>query len=453
MDFIDVSQFQGNIDWEKVSKKYTMAIIRAGYRGYAAGNIKEDPYARKNIKGALDNGIKVGLYFMSQAVNQSEADAEAQFCIALLRAYGITSAEIAYDSEWSGAPNRSGRADGLSRAARTEICNRFCLIVAQAGYSPLCYASTSWFDEHLVKSDLHMGIWCAQYASRNTLTGLAWKYWQYTSSGTVDGIQGKVDISRTAENVVSGPAQNVTTATDRIDVQDSVMTLSLAEDGEKLFYIDGKKSNFHVYEFACRDRSDKILVDGKLVRYLQKIRDHFKAPVSINSAYRNEAYNAKIGGAHTSYHCKGMAADIVVTNVPTLEVAQYAQRAGMLGIGWYNYTGGFVHVDTRSSKYYWRQDSARSSYYQVQSFIAESKNPVTYNIKGYTLRTLRYSDKGEDVRFLQQLLTAQGFACGTADGAFGGLTETAVRNFQRKHGLSVDGVCGQNTWSAILAIY
>ena len=252
MDFIDVSQFQGNIDWEKVSKKYTMAIIRAGYRGYAAGNIKEDPYARKNIKGALDNGIKVGLYFMSQAVNQSEADAEAQFCIALLRAYGITSAEIAYDSEWSGAPNRSGRADGLSKAARTEICNRFCLIVAQAGYSPLCYASTSWFDEHLVKSDLHMGIWCAQYASRNTLTGLAWKYWQYTSSGSVDGIQGKVDLSRTAEGVVSGPAQNVTTAADRIDVRDGVMTLSLAEDGEKLFYIDGKKNGFGI-EFRAVD--------------------------------------------------------------------------------------------------------------------------------------------------------------------------------------------------------
>ncbi len=102
--------------------------------------------------------------------------------------------------------------------------------------------------------------------------------------------------------------------------------------------------NFTVKEFACKDGSDAIWIDEDLVALLQKIRDYFQAPVTINSGYRTAAYNAKIGGAKNSQHMLGMAADIVVTGITPIAVAQYAEHLGAKGIGLYS---DFVHLDTR----------------------------------------------------------------------------------------------------------
>lgn len=115
--------------------------------------------------------------------------------------------------------------------------------------------------------------------------------------------------------------------------------------------------NFSLYEFRCRDNSDGVLVDVDFVRdKLQAIRDYFKSPVIINSAYRNEAYNRKIGGAKASYHCKGQAFDIVAPGHTPEEVAKCAQNLGILGIIQYN---TFVHVDARTTKYWARDDNGK----------------------------------------------------------------------------------------------
>ena len=110
--------------------------------------------------------------------------------------------------------------------------------------------------------------------------------------------------------------------------------------------------NFKVREFACRDGSDKILVDLRLVHILQQIRDHFGRPVTINSAYRTAAYNAKIGGAKASQHCLGTAADITVSGVSPSAVASYAETllSGAGGIGRY---ANFTHIDVRERKARW----------------------------------------------------------------------------------------------------
>lgn len=117
--------------------------------------------------------------------------------------------------------------------------------------------------------------------------------------------------------------------------------------------------NFNSYEFRCgigRSCScSTILIDDKLVEYLQKIRDHFGKPVNITSAYRCASYNKSIGGATGSYHAKGMAADITVDGVAPREVAKYAESIGVLGIGLYETSkdGYFVHIDTRTTKSFW----------------------------------------------------------------------------------------------------
>lgn len=82
--------------------------------------------------------------------------------------------------------------------------------------------------------------------------------------------------------------------------------------------------SFRVREFACKDGSDKILIDSTLVDVLQKIRDHFGKPVIITSAYRSPSHNSKVGGSSSSYHLKGMAADIKVSGVSAVAVATYA---------------------------------------------------------------------------------------------------------------------------------
>lgn len=130
----------------------------------------------------------------------------------------------------------------------------------------------------------------------------------------------------------------------------SVRTYSLNRDGERCL-----SNNFKVKEFRCKDGSDTILIDVDFVRnYLQKIRDHFGAAVTINSAYRTATYNKRVGGATNSYHVKGQAFDIVVSGHTPAEVAKYAQALGIKGIIQYN---TFVHVDSRTTKYWARNNN------------------------------------------------------------------------------------------------
>ena len=126
-----------------------------------------------------------------------------------------------------------------------------------------------------------------------------------------------------------------------------VKTYSLKKDGSKKL-----SQNFTVSEFACKDGSDKVLIDTALVDVLQKIRTHFGKAVTINSAYRNAAYNRKVGGVSNSQHVKGTAADICISGVAPAEIAKYAEHImpSKGGIGLYS---DFVHVDVRTNRSRW----------------------------------------------------------------------------------------------------
>lgn len=109
--------------------------------------------------------------------------------------------------------------------------------------------------------------------------------------------------------------------------------------------------NFTVKEFACQDGTDQVLIDLDLVAILQAMRDQLGAPITITSGYRTVSHNAAVGGAPNSFHTKGQAADIVVSSKTTAETAACAEAVGALGVLRY-ITDGFVHVDTRTTKYY-----------------------------------------------------------------------------------------------------
>ena len=187
---IDVSKWNGTINWTAVKNSgVDFAIIRCGYRGSSTGALIEDPTFKKNIQGAKAAGIKVGVYFFTQAVNEVEAVEEASMAISLAKNYGLTY-PIFIDTEGSG-----GRADGISKETRTAAVNAFCRTVSNAGYKAGIYASKSWYEKKLNTGSLSSyKIWLAQYASKPTYGG-RYDMWQYTSKGSVGGISGKVDMN------------------------------------------------------------------------------------------------------------------------------------------------------------------------------------------------------------------------------------------------------------------
>ena len=188
---IDVSKWNGEIDWDRVRNAgITYAIIRCGYRGSSTGTLVEDPYFRQNIQGALSAGLKVGIYFFTQATNEVEAVEEASMALALCREYRVTY-PIFIDTEGAGG---NGRADGLDMETRTKVCQAFCRTVEDAGYSGGIYGSRNWFRTRLRMDELeNCVIWLAEYREKPVYGG-TYHLWQYTSSGSVDGIEGRVDL-------------------------------------------------------------------------------------------------------------------------------------------------------------------------------------------------------------------------------------------------------------------
>ena len=188
---IDVSKYQGNIDWGAVAASgINFAIIRVGYRGSSSGALVQDPYFKKNISGATKAGIKVGLYFFTQAVNEAEAVEEASMAMSLASGYKVTY-PIFIDTESAS----NGRANGLSKSARTAVVKAFCQTVRNGGYKAGVYASKSWYANQLNASALNgYCIWVAQYNSSCTYSG-KYDMWQYSSKGRVSGIKGNVDMN------------------------------------------------------------------------------------------------------------------------------------------------------------------------------------------------------------------------------------------------------------------
>lgn len=189
---IDVSKWNGDIDWDKVKDDgIEFAMIRCGYRGSVTGALVEDPNFMKNIRGAKAAGLKVGIYFFTQATNEIEAVEEASMVVALCDGYEIDY-PIVIDTEGAGG---NGRADALDVETRTNICKAFCETIENAGYEAGVYASRSWYNQNLEVSKLDdYRIWLAEYRSTPLYSGY-YDMWQYTSKGCVDGIAGNVDLN------------------------------------------------------------------------------------------------------------------------------------------------------------------------------------------------------------------------------------------------------------------
>ncbi len=190
---IDVSSYQGIINWRKVKAAgVDYAIIRLGYRGYGTGDIRLDDRYEANMTGAISAGIPVGVYFYSQAITVEEAEEEAQFVLNKLAGFNITY-PVVFDMEE--VDDEDARTNPLTQDERTDITIAFCEKIKAAGYTPMVYGNIRWMIMHLDLARLEgYDKWFAQYF-KQPFFPYDFSMWQYTSRGTIDGIPHTVDLN------------------------------------------------------------------------------------------------------------------------------------------------------------------------------------------------------------------------------------------------------------------
>lgn len=191
---VDVSAYQMEIDWPAAAEDgIDFAILRLGYRGYTEGGLFLDKCFEQNLRGALDAGLEVGVYFFSQAITPEEAEAEAAYILNAIEGH-----EIAYPIAFDWEPISSGkdaRTDGLDNETLTRCAAAFCEKIKAAGYTPAVYFNQSLgYLRYDLRELTGYDLWLAEYDTKPDFY-YHFDLWQYTYTGRVAGIEGNVDLN------------------------------------------------------------------------------------------------------------------------------------------------------------------------------------------------------------------------------------------------------------------
>lgn len=190
---VDVSSYQGAIDWNAVAADgINFAFVRVGSRGYTEGALYADERYAENIDGATSAGLNVGAYFFSQAVSVEEAREEADFVLKLLAGRHLAM-PVVFDHE--PVSNTAGRANNLDRETLTAIAQAFCERLEQGGYSTMIYGNKGDMARYDRTQLGNRQIWFAEYDATKPSAPFDFAIWQYTNAGTVAGIATAVDLN------------------------------------------------------------------------------------------------------------------------------------------------------------------------------------------------------------------------------------------------------------------
>lgn len=195
---VDISEWQGNIDWKKVKAAgINFAIVRVGYRGQTAGKIYEDKKYEQNMKGALSAGIEVGAYFFSQAVTKAEAEEEAAYVLQKIAPYKVKW-PVAFDwepGEAETSASASTRTDPVTPEQVTQFVKAFCSKIKVYGYRPCYYTNKNMgYSTFNLKELEAYPMWYAEYKDLPSFY-YHFDIWQYASKGKVSGIGNTVDLN------------------------------------------------------------------------------------------------------------------------------------------------------------------------------------------------------------------------------------------------------------------
>ena len=270
---IDVSAFQGTIDWSRVrADGVAFAFIRVGGRFAQSGKLYADSHFDENIKNSTAQNIHTGVYFFSQAITEAEAEEEADYTINKIKGYAVD-CPVVIDTE----SLDNSRGNAMTRAQRTAVMKAFCNRVKEAGYEPMIYASTSWANNQLDMSQLSAyRLWVAQYYSVCQYEG-TYDAWQYTSSGKVDGVSGSCDMNHgyaawwsdgiesvtTKQAVATKPASNITKT-----LTSTLLTITQQQLFLKTYFyyykgaIDGIKGTGTISGIKAFQKAQGLTVDG-----------------------------------------------------------------------------------------------------------------------------------------------------------------------------------------------
>lgn len=192
---IDVSKYQGDVDWQKVADSgVDYVMLRLGIRGYETGKLALDENFDKNAQGALDAGLDVGVYFFTQALNEAEAREEAEFVLEAIKPYNITY-PVAIDVE--DLNTEKARSYKQSKESRTNCAIAFMDRIKEAGYDTCIYGNLNTFTK--LVDNYKLGNYKKWFAFYDTYIYYPYRInmWQYSDKGHVDGIEGDVDLNIT----------------------------------------------------------------------------------------------------------------------------------------------------------------------------------------------------------------------------------------------------------------
>ena len=189
---IDISFYQGEIDWQAVAGDgIDFVILRLGYRGYTEGGLMQDKNYVQNLQGALNAGLDVGVYFFSQAITPQEAEEEADYILSVLNGAPLAY-PIAFD--WEHVSDPGARSNGLDGAVLTQCAKAFCARIREGGYEPAVYFNQSLgYLQYDLRELEDSVLWLAELNSPPKFY-YHFDLWQYSHTGTVAGIQGEVDM-------------------------------------------------------------------------------------------------------------------------------------------------------------------------------------------------------------------------------------------------------------------
>ncbi|MBO5068957.1 MAG: fibronectin type III domain-containing protein [Roseburia sp.] len=265
---IDVSKYQGDINWSSVKNSgISFAMIRLGYRGMEQGTLQLDSYFDTNMSGAHAAGMTIGIYFFTQALNVAEAEEEAQYVINQLSRYpGYVTYPVVIDMEGLDGSRLDNA--GLSVAEKTAICRAFCAKIESAGYTAGVYSGKYYYETQLDAESLAKDyyIWMANYTNQTSYAG-TYNMWQYTSSGSVNGISGRVDMDiayvPTVPGKTTGLKQTAAT-TNSVSLSWNAVTNA---DGYKVYRYDAQGNLLQSYNVTDTKTTTSNLTEGTTYQY------------------------------------------------------------------------------------------------------------------------------------------------------------------------------------------